>query len=431
MSGRHWLIALAMLATPALAEPRFTIIPGTQVETVFRWTTQRCMEMHVPDSPARALRTSDGGVALFAAHLVNIPMLGRDFESLSPVCGAVSRGAESADPAEFQDRFWVQALVPFTSGGRRQVLGLASHEYMGWRHADRCLVPFEGAARRPAAFRCWYSAITAVVASEGDWRFTPVPGRAGVIAASPLPYDPTTPARTGFFSVSNAMVEDGHATVLVYTEGIAGQRRGNCLLRAPLDKLPGGWRALSRGTFDLELPGAYAGGADPARAGDVVGDNVFGGAPVRGWLSPWISESRHTPDLLAETGYRYTLNWCHDDQPLPMRTRSGQPLWAIPYPQELNDIPMIVGRQMEGRDFARMIVDNTDEMLQQSRSQPLVMGVALHPYLVGQPYRLRHLRTALQHLCAARDRGEIWFTTPGAICEHVERLAQDQPGAFD
>ena len=29
---------------------------------------------------------------------------------------------------------------------------------------------------------------------------------------------------------------------------------------------------------------------------------------------------------LAETGYRYTLNWCHDDQPLPMRTRSGQPL---------------------------------------------------------------------------------------------------------
>ena len=23
-----------------------------------------------------------------------------------------------------------------------------------------------------------------------------------------------------------------------------------------------------------------------------------------------------TPDLLAETGYRYTLNWCHDDQPV-------------------------------------------------------------------------------------------------------------------
>ena len=71
--------------------------------------------------------------------------------------------------------------------------------------------------------------------------------------------------------------------------------------------------------------------------------------------------------------------------------------------------------------------DNADEMLAQSRSQPLVMGIALHPYLVGQPYRLRHLRRALQHLVAARDRGEIWFTTPGAICQHMEGLARHHP----
>lgn len=151
------------------------------------------------------------------------------------------------------------------------------------------------------------------------------------------------------------------------------------------------------------------------------------GVTAGGWLSPWISESNLTPDLLAETGYRYTLNWCHDDQPVRMRTRDGRGLWSIPYPQELNDIPMIVGRQLDGKDFAQMIVDNADEMLAQSRSQPLVMGIALHPYLVGQPYRLRHLRRALQHLVAARDRGEIWFTTPGAICQHMEGLARQHP----
>lgn len=139
-----------------------------------------------------------------------------------------------------------------------------------------------------------------------------------------------------------------------------------------------------------------------------------------GWLSPWISESMVTPDLLAEEGYRYTLNWCHDDQPVPMRTRSGASLWSIPYPQELNDIPMIVARQMEGDAFARLIVDHFDEMLEQARRQPLVMGVALHPYLVGQPHRLRHLRRALEHVAAARDRGAVWFTTPGAICDFVD-----------
>jgi peptidoglycan/xylan/chitin deacetylase (PgdA/CDA1 family) len=143
------------------------------------------------------------------------------------------------------------------------------------------------------------------------------------------------------------------------------------------------------------------------------------GVAPAGWLSPWISESAVTPDLLAEAGYRYTLNWCHDDQPVRFATRGDRPLWAIPYPQELNDVPMIVARQMDGRDFADMIVDNFDEMAAQCAQQPLVMGIALHPYLVGQPYRLRHLRRALRHVQAA---GATWFTTPGAICNHIESL---------
>jgi allantoinase len=138
-------------------------------------------------------------------------------------------------------------------------------------------------------------------------------------------------------------------------------------------------------------------------------------ASPAGWLSPWISESFLTPDLLAETGYRYTLNWCHDDQPVELATRKGK-LWSIPYPQELNDIPMIVGRLMGAEEFADLIVDNFDEMLMQSKEQPLVMGIALHPYIVGQPYRLRHLRRALKHV--AKNK-KVWFTTPGRICDFV------------
>ncbi len=139
----------------------------------------------------------------------------------------------------------------------------------------------------------------------------------------------------------------------------------------------------------------------------------------RGWLSPWISESAVTPDLLAEAGYAYTLNWCHDDQPVRMATRGGGSLLALPYPQELNDVPMIIARQMDGRDFADMVIDNFTEMLRQSRAQPLVMGIALHPYIVGQPYRLLHLRRALAHIV---DSGQAWITTPGAICDHLQGL---------
>jgi allantoinase len=143
---------------------------------------------------------------------------------------------------------------------------------------------------------------------------------------------------------------------------------------------------------------------------------AHGGAAPGGWLSPWISESLRTPDLLAEAGFRYSLNWCHDDQPVRLRTRGGEGLWSVPYPQELNDIPMIVARLMGAEAFADMVVDNFDEMLAQSKEQSLVMGIALHPYIVGQPYRLRHLRRALKHI--AKNK-KVWLTTPGKICDSV------------
>ena len=46
-----------------------------------------------------------------------------------------------------------------------------------------------------------------------------------------------------------------------------------------------------------------------------------------------------TPDLLAEAGYGYLLDWCMDDQPVWFRCRGGDRILAVPYPQELNDIP--------------------------------------------------------------------------------------------
>ena len=53
-------------------------------------------------------------------------------------------------------------------------------------------------------------------------------------------------------------------------------------------------------------------------------------------MSPWISESDVTADLLKENGYTYIMNWPCDDQPFWMRTRSG-PI-PVPYPVEINDL---------------------------------------------------------------------------------------------
>lgn len=145
------------------------------------------------------------------------------------------------------------------------------------------------------------------------------------------------------------------------------------------------------------------------------------GRHPQGWLGPWISQSAQTPDLLQEAGYSYLLDWCMDDQPIWMKTRGGRIL-SVPYPQELNDIPMIVGRKIGGEAFAGMIIDHFEEMFAQSHGAPLVMGIALHPYLVGQPHRLWHLRRALHYICARRN--DIWITTAGAIARHVTTLPE-------
>ncbi len=151
---------------------------------------------------------------------------------------------------------------------------------------------------------------------------------------------------------------------------------------------------------------------------------MHSGARPRGWLGPWISQSPLTPDLLQETGYTYLLDWCHDDQPVWMKTRAGRIL-SVPYPQELNDIPQIVARKREGADFADMIIDAFEVMRAECATRPLVMGIALHPYIVGWPHRFKHLARALRTLRADADE-RVWFATAGSIADHAAAL---QPGA--
>ncbi|WFF41585.1 polysaccharide deacetylase [Salinicola endophyticus] len=147
----------------------------------------------------------------------------------------------------------------------------------------------------------------------------------------------------------------------------------------------------------------------------------LGQAPS-GWLSPWISESERTPDLLAEAGFDYLLNWAHDDRPTAMRTTAGT-LWSIPYPQEVNDIPTISTHRVSMQEFCTMIRDQFLELLAQSQQQRLVMGIALHPWLVGQPFRLRQLREVLTELAGYREAEGVWWTTPGAIARQVQAEA--------
>jgi peptidoglycan/xylan/chitin deacetylase (PgdA/CDA1 family) len=137
-----------------------------------------------------------------------------------------------------------------------------------------------------------------------------------------------------------------------------------------------------------------------------------------GWSSPWLTQTTSTLDNLVASGYRYLLDLRLDDRPVTIPTATGEIL-ALPYALELNDSTTMVGRGASASEFADMVIDEFDELLDQSAEQPLVMSVVVHSFISGAPFRLRALDRALQHMASRGDR--VWFTQPRSIAAHLAR----------
>ncbi|MBD8735965.1 polysaccharide deacetylase family protein [Sphingomonas sp. CFBP 13706] len=203
--------------------------------------------------------------------------------------------------------------------------------------------------------------------------------------------------------------------------------RTTALLNADvLDRCPGlaeacrdrGDEIAAHGGTNATAQGSLAHPHETRMIADVTERLATLGVRPTGWLGPWISESDATPDLLAENGYRYVLDWAHDDQPTRLATSHGG-LLSIPYSQEINDLPAIIARKQEAATFAAMIRDGVEQLLSECDRRPLVLGIALHPYIMGQAHRVPALARVLTELRAANDP-RIWWTTAGDIAAHVE-----------
>ena len=147
----------------------------------------------------------------------------------------------------------------------------------------------------------------------------------------------------------------------------------------------------------------------------------FCGQAPAGWSSPWIAETERTPDLLQEAGFSYVLDFCMDDQPVWLRTRRGRIL-AVPYSQEINDSSTIIGRRASAEEFSGMIIDQFDEMRRARDDLPLVMSVVIHSFISGQPFRLRALRRAIEHILESGEK--LWIAQPGEIARYAYSAAQ-------
>ncbi|MBB5699831.1 polysaccharide deacetylase family protein [Sphingomonas yantingensis] len=202
--------------------------------------------------------------------------------------------------------------------------------------------------------------------------------------------------------------------------------RTTALLNADvLDQCPGlaeacrdrGDEIAAHGATNAEAQGDLSRAEEARLIADVTDRLAALGVRPTGWLGPWISESADTPDLLAEAGYRYVLDWAHDDQPVRLSTAHGD-LLSVPYSQEINDIPAIIGRKQEAETFCAMIDAAVEQLLSECDRRPVVLGIALHPYIMGQAHRVPALARVLTRLREADDP-RIWWTTAGEIAAHA------------
>jgi len=142
------------------------------------------------------------------------------------------------------------------------------------------------------------------------------------------------------------------------------------------------------------------------------------GRRPRGWLGPGLAETFNTLDLLAEEGVVFVGDWNSDDQPFRMKVKQGK-MFAMPYGMDINDMSLLNRHAYTGEQYLRALTDQFDTLYADSRKTARVMGIPLHPFLVGQPWRAPYLKRAIAHF---RQHDSVWFATGSEIVDAFEKL---------
>jgi len=179
-----------------------------------------------------------------------------------------------------------------------------------------------------------------------------------------------------------------------------------------------GWEFMGHGTTNSES----LAGLNPEKEKEVIRHVLktieqSSGRKPRGWLGTGLTETYNTLDILAEEGVVYCGDWNNDDQPCPMKVKTGK-LFAIPYCMEVNDIGLYIRKGYTGEQYYRSVIDQFEQLYADSEKQPRVMGIPLHPMITGQPLRIKYLQRVIAEM---KKLEGVWFATGSEIIDAYER----------
>jgi allantoinase len=137
------------------------------------------------------------------------------------------------------------------------------------------------------------------------------------------------------------------------------------------------------------------------------------GHPPVGWFGPEYGESARTPQLLAQAGIRYVCDWANDEQPYRMKTSQGE-LFALPIMLELDDLHAMGERRMPVTRYAQLLTESFEQLYRDGAHNGRLFVLHLHPWLSGQPFRIRYLDKALGTMMR---RHGVWAASGSSIID--------------
>jgi len=139
----------------------------------------------------------------------------------------------------------------------------------------------------------------------------------------------------------------------------------------------------------------------------------FTGKPPRGWMGPGLHETFDTPDILAEEGFEYVADWVNDDQPYPLKVKTGS-LVAVPYTVEVNDIPIYLVQHHRSPEIYDRARDAFDPLYAEGAESARFMGISMHPYVMGAAHRVKYLDKIIQYI---KEHEGVLFMTGEEILD--------------
>jgi len=184
-----------------------------------------------------------------------------------------------------------------------------------------------------------------------------------------------------------------------------------------------GWEFMGHGYDQVPIHKIEDQDGMITRSLDIL-ERFCGRRPV-GWLGPGLTQTLDTPELLAAAGVKYIGDWVYDDEPTVIATARG-PLVTLPYTVEINDIGMMIVHHHESEYLARRAIDQFDRLYAEGKDRAKIMAIAIHPYISGQPHRIKYLEAVYEH--ARRFDGVLYWTGAQILDWYMTTAAAAESG---